>query len=85
MPFEKYAQAALSLVTPSSAARALANGAPNIERVDRLVQTIAAGRGKRLEAIDNTVALVDGWLDEEPQEGGLIGRVAPDRSREFFA
>jgi len=28
VPFEKYAEAARSLVTPSSAARALANGAP---------------------------------------------------------
>lgn len=64
VPFEKYAQAALSLLTPSSAARALANGAPNIERVDRLVQTIAAGHGKRLAAIDNTVALVDGWVEK---------------------
>ena len=62
VPFEKYAQAALSLLTPSSAARALADGAPNIERVDKLVQTIAAGKGKRLEAIDQTVALVDGWV-----------------------
>src|SRR5260221_10639379 len=33
VPFEKYASAALSLLTPSSAARALANGAPNIERM----------------------------------------------------
>jgi hypothetical protein len=63
VPFEKYAQAAESLVTPSSAARALANGAPNIERVDKLIQTIAASKGKRLEAIDNTVALVDGWVE----------------------
>ena len=63
VPFEKYANAAQSLITPSSAARALAAGAPNIERVDRLVQTIAAGHGKRLEAIDQTVALVDGWLE----------------------
>jgi hypothetical protein len=62
VPFEKYAQAALSLVTPSSAARALAAGAPNIERVDKLVQTIAAGHGKHLEAIDQTVTLVDGWV-----------------------
>jgi hypothetical protein len=62
VPFESYAQAALSLVTPSSAARALAGGAKNIERVDRLVQTIAAGKGKRLDAIDQTVALVDGWV-----------------------
>ena len=63
MPFEKYANAALSLVTPSSAARALANGAPNIERVDRLVQTIAAQKGMRLDAIDQTVALVDSWVE----------------------
>jgi len=62
VPFEKYAQAALSLLTPSSAARALAAGAPNIERVDKLVQTIAASKGKHLEAIDETVALVDGWV-----------------------
>ncbi len=64
VPFEKYANAALSLVTPSSAARALANGAPNIERVDRLVQTIAAQKGMRLDVVDQTVALVDGWLEK---------------------
>src|SRR5881296_974237 len=63
VPFEKYASAALSLLTPSSAARALANGAPNIERTDRLVQTIAAQKGIRLAAVDQTVALVDGWLE----------------------
>jgi hypothetical protein len=68
VPFEKYAQAALSLLTPSSAARALANGAPNIERVDKLVQTIAAGKGKRLEAIDQTVALVDGWVKKNREK-----------------
>ena len=64
VPFEKYAQAALSLVTPSSAARALAGGAQNIERVDRLVQSIAAAKGQRLEVLDQTVALVDGWLEK---------------------
>ncbi|MBL8670099.1 MAG: hypothetical protein JNK11_05555, partial [Alphaproteobacteria bacterium] len=57
-----YAAAALSLGSPSSAARALAAGAPNIERVDKLVQAIAAQKGQRLEALDQTVALVDGWL-----------------------
>jgi hypothetical protein len=62
VPFEKYANAALSLLSPSSAARALAAGAPNIERVDRLVQTIAASRGQKLAELDRTVALVDGWL-----------------------
>jgi len=64
VPFEKYANAALSLGSPSSAARALANGAPNIERVDRLVQTIAAQKGMRLDVVDQTVALVDGWLEK---------------------
>src|SRR5712664_1270800 len=64
VPFEKYANAALSLLTPSSAARALANGAPNIERTDRLVQTIAAQKGMRSPEVDQTVALVDGWLEK---------------------
>jgi hypothetical protein len=62
VPFEKYAAAAQGLAKPSSAARALAAGAPNIERVDKLVQTIAAQQGMRSEAVDKTVALVDGWL-----------------------
>ena len=63
VPFEKYATAALSLLTPSSAARALFAGAPNIERVDRLVQTVAAQKGMRLAAVDETVALVDARLE----------------------
>ena len=62
VPFDKYANTALSLLTPSSAARALANGAPNIERVDRLVQTIARSKGMQLDELDKTVTLVDGWL-----------------------
>ncbi len=62
VPFEKYANAALSLVNPSSAARALANGAPNIERVDRLVQTIAAQKGMQSDAVEEGVRLVDGWI-----------------------
>ena len=64
VPFEKYANAALSLVNPSSAARALAGGAANIERVDKLVQTIAAGNGMQLDSLDQTVELVDGWLEK---------------------
>ena len=63
VPFEKYATAALSLLTPSSAARALFAGAPNIERVDRLVQTVAAQKGMHLAAVDETVALVDARLE----------------------
>ncbi len=63
VPFDKYASAALMLQSPSSAARALAAGAPNIERTDRLVQTIAAQKGMRHETVDRTVALVDAWLE----------------------
>jgi hypothetical protein len=69
VPFEKYANAAQSLESPSSAARALAAGAPNIERVDRLVQGIAAQRGLRSKAVDETVALVDEWLVRNRRKG----------------
>jgi len=62
VPFEKYANAALSLQSPSSAARALAAGATHIERVDKLVQSIAARRGERNATLDRTVELVEHWL-----------------------
>jgi len=64
VPFEKYAAAANGLIRPSSAARALFNGAPNIERVDRLVQAIAAQKGMRNAVLDETVALVDAQLEQ---------------------
>src|SRR6266481_3820598 len=47
VPFEKYAAAAQSLTRPASAARALNNGLPNIERADKLVQLIAKQKGLR--------------------------------------
>jgi len=68
VPFEKYAAAAQSLASPSSAARALAAGAPNIERVDLLVQSIAAQKGKWLGTLDATVSLVEGWLAKNRQK-----------------
>jgi len=63
VPFEKYAAAAQSLVTPSSAARAVAAGAPNIERTDRLVKAIGAQKGMRNAAVDEIVATVDARLE----------------------
>jgi len=63
VPFEKYAAAAQSLTRPASAARALQNGAPYIERADKLVQLIAAQKGMRHPAIDAEVALVDARLE----------------------
>src|SRR2546421_7795003 len=62
VPFEKYAAAANGLASPSSAARALFGGAPNIGRVDRLVQAVAAQKGKRNAVIDEVVKLVDAKL-----------------------
>ena len=63
VPFEKYAAAAQSLVRPASAARALNNGAPNVERADKLVQLIARQKGLSHPVIDATVALVDSRLE----------------------
>jgi hypothetical protein len=63
VPFEKYAAAAQSLVRPASAARALNNGAPNIERADKLVQLIARQKGLSHPVIDGIVALVDSRLE----------------------
>ena len=63
VPFQKYADAAMGLANPSSAARALFGGAHNIERVDRLVQTVAAQAGMRHPVIDEMVRLVDARLE----------------------
>lgn len=67
VPFEKYAKAANGLVKPSSAARALLAGAPNIERADRLVKSIAAQKDMGSADVDETVALVDSWLEHNRQ------------------
>jgi len=60
--FDKYAAAADGLLKPSSAARALAAGATHIERVDLVVQTLAAQMDLRHAAVDQTVNRVDAWL-----------------------
>ncbi|MBS0393520.1 MAG: hypothetical protein JSR54_02785 [Proteobacteria bacterium] len=64
VPFDKYAAAAQGLASPSSAARALFGGAPAIERVDRLVQAIAAQVGMRSAVLDEIVGLVDARLEQ---------------------
>ena len=63
VPFDKYADAAQSLTRPASAARALNNGVPNIERADKLVQLIARQKGMTHPVIDRIVALVDSRLE----------------------
>jgi hypothetical protein len=80
VPFEKYATAAQSLQSPSSAARALAAGAPNIERVDRLVQAIAAQKSMRSAVLDEVVRLVDAKL-EANRHSAHAGVKAPERAK----
>jgi hypothetical protein len=70
VPFEKYAKAAESLLKPSSAARAVAAGAPFIERVDLLVKLISHELGTPNAEIDRTVQIVDQKLNEKIVEGG---------------
>lgn len=64
VPFEKYANAAKSLLKPSSAARAVFSGAKNIERVDKLIQLAGKAVGMHHASIDETVATVDAKLAE---------------------
>ncbi len=70
VPFEKYAKAAESLLKPSSAARAVAGGAPFIERVDLLVKLISQQIGMPNAEIDRTVETVDQKLNERIVAGG---------------
>ncbi|MEM7426467.1 MAG: hypothetical protein AAF441_10245 [Pseudomonadota bacterium] len=62
VPFEKYAAAAMGLAKPSSAARALAAGIANIERVDALVLKIAEQFGLAHPEVQATVSRVEAWL-----------------------
>jgi len=64
VPFDKYAKAAESLLKPSSAARAVAAGAPFIERVDLLVKLISHQLGMPNAEIDRTVQIVDRKLSD---------------------
>jgi hypothetical protein len=70
VPFAKYAKAAESLLKPSSAARAVAAGAPFIERVDLLVKLIAQQLDMPNPDIDRTVEVVDMKLGEKIVLGG---------------
>ncbi len=64
VPFDKYAKAAEGLLKPSSVARAIADGAPFVERVDKLVQLVGRSIGMHSPQVDAIVAIVDGELEE---------------------
>lgn len=63
VPFDKYAAAGQGLLKPSSAARALAAGATDIERIDLLVKLVAEQQGLSNESVNETVKLVNSWLE----------------------
>lgn len=67
VPFKKYANAANGLLKPSSAARALLVGAKNIERVDKVVQKLAALKGMQHDEVDAIVQRVDTWIEKNRQ------------------
>jgi hypothetical protein len=69
VPFEKYASAAASLKKPSSAARSLAAGAEQVERVDLLVQSIGAQMGLSHPDVDTIVGRVDEALHRNRAAG----------------
>jgi hypothetical protein len=69
VPFEKYAKAAEGLLKPSSAARAVAAGAPFIERVDVLVKVISEQLGTHNDEVSRTVEIVDKKLNERIVQG----------------
>ena len=57
VPFEKYANAAQSLGSPSSAARALAAGAKNIERVDSWCKPLPRKKARICQALTKPLRL----------------------------
>jgi hypothetical protein len=63
VPFEKYASAGQGLLKPSSAARALAGGSTDIERIDLVVKLVAEQKGLSNPSVSETVKLINGWLE----------------------
>ena len=80
VPFEKYAAAAQSLTRPASAARALQNGAPNIERADKLVQLIARQKGMSNAGDRCAGGAGRCAARRQSQKGGGLDRLRPRES-----
>src|SRR5689334_4051526 len=81
VPCDKYAATVNGLASPASAARAIYGGAPYIERVDRLVQTVAAQQGMQLAAIDEVVRLVDTKLGENRRAQSATASAASPKAK----
>ena len=68
--FERYASAAKDLSRPSSVARALENGATNVERVDKIVQLLGREAGVNHPVLDEIVGLLDQRVDTNRRSRG---------------
>ena len=75
VPFDKYSKAAHSLVTPSSAARALNSGVIDIERVDKFVMELGKQIGKNNAKVNSNVELVNMWLEKNQNLNLAIKRL----------
>jgi hypothetical protein len=63
VPFNRYLAAAEGLSLPSSLARGLYAGATAVERVDKLIHTLARHRGMNHQTLDRIVADVSATLE----------------------
>ncbi|MEI4233797.1 ketopantoate reductase family protein [Roseovarius sp. D22-M7] len=68
VPFQKYANAANGLLKPSSAARAINDGAQRVERVDMLVTLVAQQVGVSVSELSSIVETVNARLKENELE-----------------
>ena len=59
IPFKAYLKASEKLDAPSSVCRAIINGKPKVERVDRLVQSLGNSVGIHSSEIDYIVETID--------------------------
>ena len=59
VPFRHYAAVAKRLSAPSSFARAVANGSPLVERVDKMIQLVGQEKGQELRELDQLVDMAD--------------------------
>ncbi|MFN4361784.1 MAG: ketopantoate reductase family protein [Hylemonella sp.] len=76
VPFDKYAAAGTGLLKPSSAARALAAGSTDIERIDLLVKLVAEQKGLCHASVSETVKLINGWLERNRKAAAIHASVA---------
>lgn len=59
VPFDSYSKAAQQLTRPSSAARAIDNGATKIERIDRLVLNLLREKGRDTSLVEPIADLIE--------------------------